>query len=74
MSSYWGTQYVAKKDTWFKFGSSVFVIDDYGDGRGLFRGKRICQNPESEGHELGEEYSDKQILMFDVPVKQILRV
>ena len=69
MSSYWGIQYVAKKDTWFKFGSSVYVLEDLGNGKGLFLGQRICQCPESEGHELGEEYNDRQILMFDDFIK-----
>ena len=35
MSNYWGRQLIAKKDTWFKYGTVVFVVDDYGDGLGL---------------------------------------
>jgi len=66
---YWGIQHIAKKDTWFKFGSSVYVLEDFGNGSGLFRGPRICQCPESEGYELGEEYIDRQILTFNDFIK-----
>ena len=47
MSNYWGRQLIAKKDTWFKYGTVVFVVDDYGDGLGLFHGKlhsQVCQD------------------------------
>ena len=65
MMSYWGRQHVAKKNTWFKYMSAVFVVDDYGDGRGLFRGTRICQDPELEGYNLSEKYLSKEICNFD---------
>ena len=65
MSIFWGRQHIAKKNTWFKYGTQVFVVDDYGDGRGLFWGIRICQNPDAENHALGEEYSDEEICSFD---------
>jgi hypothetical protein len=61
----WGIQHFAKKDTWFKCRSIVRVLDDYGDGSGLFCGRRICQNPESEIHSLGEEYHDEEMCSFD---------
>jgi len=63
--SYWGRQIIAKKNAWFKYGKPVFVVDDYGDGCGLFRGIRVCQNPDSENHALGEEYLDEEICSFD---------
>ena len=62
---YWGIQHFAKKDTWFKCRSIVRVLDDYGNGLGLFRGKRICKNPKSEDHDLGEEYHDEEMCNFD---------
>jgi hypothetical protein len=65
MMSYWGRQIIAKKNTWFKYGTQVFVVDDYGDGTGLFRGIRVCQNPDAENHTLGEEYGDEEICSFD---------
>jgi len=63
--SYWGRQIIAKKNTWFKYGKPVFVVDDYGNGSGLFRGIRVCQNPDAENHDLGEEYIDEEICNFD---------
>ena len=67
--SYWGRQIIAKKNTWFKYGTQVFVVDDYGDGTGLFRGIRICQNADVEmgyiDRAVGEEYPDEKICSFD---------
>ena len=65
VSQYWGRQLIAKKNTHFKYSTRVFVVDDYGDGNGLFRGIRVCQNPDAENHALGEEYPDKEICSFD---------
>jgi len=64
-SKYWGRQLIAKKNTWFKYGTRVFVVDDYNDGLGLFRGIRVCQNPDAENHDLSEEYPDEEICSFD---------
>ena len=65
VSQYWGRQLIAKKNTHFKYSTRVFVVDDYGDGSGLFRGIRVCQNPDAENHALDEEYSDEEICSFD---------
>ena len=37
LSQYWGRQLIAKKNTHFKYSTRVFVVDDYGNGNGLFR-------------------------------------
>ena len=63
--SFWGRQLIAKKNTWFEYGKQVFVVNDYGDGRGLFIGKRICQDAELEGHNIGEKYYHSTICNFD---------
>lgn len=47
MSNYWGRQLIAKKDTWFKYGTQVFLDQDFGNGSGLFHGKlhsQVCQD------------------------------
>ena len=47
----------------------MFVVDDYGDGIGLFRGIRICENTDAEmgyiNRTVGEEYVDEKICSFD---------
>ena len=63
--SFWGRQHISKKNTWFEYGKQVFVVNDYGDGRGLFIGKRICQDSELENHNIGERYDSKEIRTFD---------
>ena len=65
MSTSWGRQHIAKKNTWFKYGTAVFVMNNYGDGRGLFLGTRICENPDSEGYEIDEEYHHRKNCSFD---------
>jgi len=65
MYSYWGRQLISKKDNWFKYGTVVFVVADYGDGHGLFLGTRICKNSELENHNIGEQYHSKEIRRFD---------
>jgi len=60
--------YIAKPDTWFKSGTVVTLIDDYrkdGWTCGLFEGTRVCLNPGSESHPLGEERIDQEICSFD---------
>jgi len=63
--SFWGRQHISKKNTWFEYGKQVFVVEDYGDGRGLFLGNRICQDAELEGHNIGERYYHRTICSFD---------
>tara|TARA_Y100000356_G_scaffold134306_1_gene143268 strand:+ start:1574 stop:1852 length:279 start_codon:yes stop_codon:yes gene_type:complete len=69
VSQYWGRQLIAKKNTHFKYSTRVFVVDDYGDGNGLFRGIRICENTDAEmgyiNRTVGEEYVDEKICSFD---------
>ena len=65
LSSHWGRQHIAKKNTWFKYGTAVFVMNNYGGGRGLFLGVRICEDSGSEGYELGEEYHHRKNCSFD---------
>lgn len=69
------TKYIAKKDTWFKEGTEVILIDDYGNYTGLFSGTRVCQNPSSEGNwkKLNEEYQDEEVCLFEeFDIKEII--
>lgn len=61
------TKYVAKPDTWYDEGTSVKLIDDYGNGTGLFRGVRTCKNPASEGKnkKVGQKYLDEEVCLFE---------
>jgi hypothetical protein len=59
--------YIPKKDTWFKENQLVVLLNDYGNGTGLFLGYRVCENPDSEGSwkRIGEEYLDEEMCLFE---------
>ena len=62
-------KYISKGE-WFKEGTEAELIDDYREealNAGLFRGLRVCENPDAEGrwHTVGEEYMDQELCDFD---------
>ena len=57
MSNYWGRQLIAKKDTVFKYGTQVFLDQDFGNGSGLFHGKLHSQ--------VWQETTDAEVCSFD---------
>ena len=65
MNYWWGRQLIAKKNTWFKYGTVVSIISDYDDLHGLFHGTRICQDAELEKHNVGEVYHSRHVCKFE---------
>lgn len=59
-------RYVALPETWFKAGTECQLIADFRPSMsaGLFRGIRVCENPEAEAKPIGLEYEDEEICPF----------
>ena len=56
-------KYISKGE-WFDVGTEAYLIDDYKNGSGLFRGIRTCENPDSEARKFNEKYLDEEICEF----------
>lgn len=54
---------------WFKKGTEVELLEEWTHSGqepwGLFRGIRVCDSPESEARQYGEEYMDEETCTFE---------
>ena len=65
-------RYFAKPDEWFKEGSECKLIEDFGDGRGLFNGVYIVGENNgydtfwhNKGHKEGDEVTMNEVCTYD---------
>lgn len=56
-------RYIAKPGGWFKAGTIVELVADYGDAGLLLKGTRVAQESYElhYGHEIGDEYEDEEL-------------